>query len=173
MSPRTGAAADAFTRSTTPMARTRGSTRPHLDHDTPTAIETQREHHDPVRTRHHGRSVDSGLEAVQSLTLDGTLATEESLAVAIEQRVHELVVELDLRDFTDICRHARGAFPSDVLRAMTKVGIRPIYRSHHESDDQLRRVPDPSPVRGDWYFDRDSAANIAKVLPGQVLVAKP
>jgi len=113
------------------------------------------------------------LEAVQSLTLDGTLATEESLAVAIEQRVHELVVELDLRDFTDICRHARGAFPSDVLRAMTKVGIRPIYRSHHESDDQLRRVPDPSPVRGDWYFDRDSAANIAKVLPGQVLVAKP
>lgn len=89
--------------------------------------------------------------------------------LAIARELNNLVDVRGIRDFTEICRNARGAFPTEVLRVLSDLKMQFTNRAGDFEVLAKERFPDPSPVRGSWYFSEQSAEKVSILSKGEVL----
>jgi len=100
---------------------------------------------------------------------DRHLREDTEYQLAIGKRVSQLLPDERLIDFELICRQARGAFPSDVARAVRQQYPTKRLIDLASTPPTNSRLPEESPTRGEWYFTKKSANEIAALLDGKTL----
>ena len=94
---------------------------------------------------------------------------DQSYVAAVSRRVERVLREEHPLDVVDVARHSGGAFPALVAHIVRKSHpSMPVQRASSGAA-LVNRLPHASPARGEWYFTRSSAMQVARLLEGRVL----
>lgn len=108
-------------------------------------------------------------EDAASRTSAIALWEDQSYVAAVSRRVERVLREEHPLDVVDVARHSGGAFPALVAHIVRKSRPSMPVQTAGSGDALVNRLPHASPARGEWYFTRSSAVQVARLLKGRVL----